>query len=81
MALSAWAGVFQGALHSEAGAALFPSDTFSARLAGKREVQCQCLLKAPPADSILYGSAKLQLSREDTALGHDFVGRTPMYGC
>lgn len=25
--LCAWAGVFQGALHSEAGAAPFPSDT------------------------------------------------------
>lgn len=32
-------------------------------------------------DSILYASAKLQLSREDTAVGHDFVGSTALCGC
>lgn len=68
VALCAWAGVFQGALHSEAGAAPFPSDIFSARLAGRRQVQCQCLFKAPQTDPILYGSTKTQLSRGDTAL-------------
>lgn len=71
MALCAWAGVLQGALHSEAGAAQHLLSQLSREEAGPVSKHHRL---------ILYGSAKLQLSK-DTAVGQGFVGRAPMCGC
>lgn len=63
MALCAWAGVFQGALHSEAGA----HQTLFSQVS-REEVGPVLVSHQSTTNSIIYGSAKLQLSRGDAAL-------------